>query len=67
MSQNVVLAENRRTRCAVELATHPSAAEQTGGEELSRYLEKLGGAPVSVHRGEKSDAPVRILIGAWAR
>ncbi len=67
MSSPVVLVEGKRARCAVELGAEPSAAEQTAGEELARYLERLGGASVDLRRGGRSEAPVRILVGSRAR
>ena len=67
MDRQVILAAGRRARCAVEVSREPTAAEETAGEALVRYLGKLGGVSIALHRGEKSSAPVRILVGARAR
>lgn len=67
MCKPVVLVADGRARCAVELAAEPSPAEQTAGEELVHYLRRLGGVPIDLHRGDKSEAPVRILVGARGR
>ncbi len=67
MDRSVILAADRRARCAVEVSAEPTVAEVTAGEELVRYLRKLGGVSIGLHRGENSRAPVRILVGARAR
>ena len=67
MVEPVVLVAGGRARCAVEMAGEPAPGEETAARELVRYLGKLGGAPVELHRGEPGGAPVRILVGAWAR
>ena len=67
MNRQVILVEGSRARCAVEMSAEPSAAEEMAGEELVHYLGKLGGVSIGLHRGEKSGAPVRILVGSRAR
>jgi hypothetical protein len=67
MDKSVILAANRRARCAVEVPAQPEPAELMAGEELARYLGKLAGAPIELLQGKKSHAPVRILVGARAR
>ena len=67
MDRPVILAAGRRARCAVEVAAEPTPTEEMAAEELVRYLGQLGGASFELHRGEKSGAPVRILVGARAR
>ena len=67
MDRPVVLIAGCRARCAVEVAAEPTPTEETAAAELVRYLGKLGGASFELHRGEKSGAPVRILVGARAR
>ncbi len=67
MAEAVVLVEDGRARCAVEVAAEASVTELRAGEELVRYLERLGGASVDLHRGSGSGAPVRILVGGRAR
>ena len=49
------------------MAAEPAPGEEAAARELVRYLRKLGGAPVELHRGEPGGAPVRILVGARAR
>ena len=66
MDRPVILAANRRARCAVEVSREPAAAEETAGEELAHYIGKLAGTPIDLHKGEMSRAPVRILVGARA-
>ena len=67
MDRPAVLVAGGRARCAVEMAAEPAPGEETAARELARYLRKLGGAPVELHRGEPGGAPVRILVGARAR
>ena len=67
MDRTVILAANRRARCAVEVPAKPEPGERTAGEELARYIGKLAGTPIGLHQGEKSGAPVRILVGNRAR
>ena len=57
MDRSVILAADRRARCAVEVSAEPTVAEVTAGEELVRYLRKLGGVSIGLHRGENSRAP----------
>ena len=66
MDRPVVLAADRRARCAVEVSANPEPGEKTAGEELAYYIGKLAGTPIGLHKGEKSGAPVRILVGARA-
>ena len=67
MDRPVILAADRRARCAVEVPAKPEPAERTAGEELAHYIGKLAGTSIGLHRGEKSGAPVRILVGDRAR
>ncbi len=66
MARTVVLAADRRARCAVEAPSKPEPAEKTAGEELAHYIGKLAGTPIGLHQGKKSGASVRILVGARA-
>jgi hypothetical protein len=61
MDRSVILAADRRTRCAVEVPANPEPAERTAGEELARYIGKVAGTPIGLHQGKKSGASVRIL------
>ena len=67
MDRTVVLAADRRARCAVEMPARPEPAEETAGEELEHYIGRLAGAPIGLRQGEQGGAPVRILVGARAR
>lgn len=67
MDRTVILAADRRARCAVEVPANPEPAERTAGEELAHYIGKLAGTPIGLHQGETSGAPVRILVGGRAR
>lgn len=66
MDRTVILAVDRRARCAVEVPANPEPAERTAGEELAHYIGKLAGTTIGLHQGKKSGAPVRILVGARA-
>ena len=67
MDRTVILAADRRARCAVEVPAKPEPAEKTAGEELAHYIGKLAGAPIGLHHGERCGAPLRLLVGARAR
>ena len=67
MDSLVILASDRRARCAVEVPAKPEPGETSAGEELAHYIEKLAGTPIGLHQGETSGAPVRILVGGLAR
>ncbi len=67
MDKTVILAADRRARCAVEVPAKPEPAEKTAGEELAHYIGKLAGASIGLHHGEVSGASVRLLVGARAR
>ena len=38
MDRTVILAADRRARCAVEVPAKPEPAEKTAGEELAHYI-----------------------------
>ena len=57
MDRTVILAADRRARCAVEVPAKPEPAEKTAGEELAHYIGKLAGAPIGLHHGERAAHP----------